>query len=53
MSLSVEELDATVRSFYDGRGEVVCDTIHLLLWRFMIADLLIAKASPAGSQPGT
>lgn len=23
MSLSVEELDATVRTFYEGRGEVV------------------------------
>ena len=24
MSLSVEELDATVRSFYEGRGDIVC-----------------------------
>jgi hypothetical protein len=24
MSLSIEELDATVRAFYEGRGETVC-----------------------------
>lgn len=27
MSLSVEELDATVRSFYEGRGDIVCDAL--------------------------
>jgi hypothetical protein len=25
MSLSIEELDATVRAFYEGRGETVRD----------------------------
>jgi hypothetical protein len=24
MSLSIEELDATVRAFYEGRGDTVC-----------------------------
>ena len=24
MSMSIEELDATVRAFYEGRGETVC-----------------------------
>jgi hypothetical protein len=24
MSLSIDELDATVRAFYEGRGESVC-----------------------------
>ena len=28
MSLSVEELDATVRSFFDGRGDVVRESAH-------------------------
>ena len=24
MSMSIEELDATVRAFYEGRGDTVC-----------------------------
>ena len=48
MSLSVEELDATVRSFYEGRGDVVSKS---LLSACIQADHHIAKASPADSQP--
>jgi hypothetical protein len=34
MSLSIEELDATVRAFYEGRGETVRDGCPLdaALW---------------------
>lgn len=50
MSLSVEELDATVRSFYEGRGEVVSEVLRATYC--MQADFYIAKASPANTQPG-
>ena len=39
MAMSVEELDTTVRTFYDGRGEAVCPSqsactrIYLLIYR--------------------
>lgn len=31
MSMSIEELDATVRAFYEGRGDTVCAPTHVAL----------------------
>lgn len=30
MSMSIEELDATVRAFYEGRGDTVCSPYSLV-----------------------
>jgi hypothetical protein len=32
MAMSVEELDATVRAFYESRGDVVSDTLAVLCY---------------------
>ena len=43
MSMSIEELDATVRNFYEGRGEAVsCIHFDLSIKRLI---LLVAKTS--------
>ena len=46
MSLSVEELDQTVKQFYEGRGEVVCSVpaLDILLSSLKLTDPT-AKAS--------
>ena len=46
MSLSVEELDQTVKQFYEGRGEVVCSgsALSVLLSSLKLTDHT-AKAS--------
>lgn len=55
MSLSIEELDATVRAFYEGRGETVRTCNSLDLHRIDPADTSTsptAKASASNPQPG-
>lgn len=38
MSLSIEELDATVRAFYEGRGDTVCSVALLGDWIAQVHD---------------
>jgi hypothetical protein len=42
MSLSIDELDATVRAFYEGRGETVC---VLVLWLYRKITLWLTVVS--------
>jgi len=50
MSISIEELDATVRSFYEGRGETVSKSTVALL-EVNEADKYNSKSKP--KQPST
>ena len=57
MSLTIEELDATVRAFYEGRGETVraqgCVAAHGLRdHREANETLSTAKASSGDTEPG-
>ena len=55
MSLSIEELDATVRAFYEGRGETVCShTAFCSLQHGTEANkpFSAAKASSGDAEPG-
>jgi hypothetical protein len=40
MSQSIDELDATVRAFYEGRGETVCNSLFKASSEYISADLL-------------
>jgi len=52
MSMSIEELDATVRAFYEGRGETVCS---IQTYGIMNKPnlLTLAKASSGNIESGT
>lgn len=55
MSLSIEELDATVRAFYEGRGDTVCDLAHRKGFhraRLLANRFPLAKTSPSYVEPG-
>lgn len=52
MSLSVQELDSTVRTFYEGRGDVVREKF-MTSFEIDQAHQILAKASPADLKPGT
>jgi len=45
MSLSIEELDATVNAFYNGKGEAVSETSSHLR-KAPDADYLLSKSKP-------
>lgn len=47
MAISIEELDTTVRAFYEGRGDQVRSSPALLLF----LDLFAAVASLSVSRP--
>lgn len=54
MSMSIEELDATVRAFYEGRGETVC-FLRLHKTKRLSANCVrfaTAKTSPGYIEPG-
>lgn len=58
MPVSIEELDATVRAFYEGRGEQVINRrpdSHIALRTAMLTTDLseTAKSCPSRPQPGT
>jgi hypothetical protein len=52
MSMSIEELDATVRAFYEGRGETVC-SIQTCAIMNLPNLLTLAKASSGHLESGT
>jgi hypothetical protein len=54
MSLSIEELDATVRTFYEGRGETVRTQQAMKgLFTAPTDHPSVAKASPGNSKSGS
>lgn len=56
MSMSIEELDATVRAFYEGRGDTVCSHTALCSRQDAIGannTFFAAKASAGDAEPGT
>ncbi len=55
MSMSIEELDKTVRTFYEGRGDVVSiQTCFISARSYGRADVVssVAKASAADDESG-
>lgn len=55
MSLSIEELDATVRAFYEGRGETVSiqQSQNLLRTASANTNTRTAKAGADDAEPST
>jgi len=55
MAVSIEELDATVRAFYEGRGEQVRPlprSIYFSLALLIFNPANLAKSRPGSSEPG-
>jgi len=56
MPVSIEELDATVRAFYEGRGEQVNKWFRTAPFKRRVADAdlpVTAKGCPSRLEPGT